>query len=232
MKIIFWNIIIGASLLACSTHFNPKYHLSYQTIEGQKQDSSILSLLKPYQDTLHIEFDAVIAQTAVPLLIKRPSSNLMNWCADAALSAYTQNKRFAEPVICILNTGGLRSSFGAGNLSLADFYQLMPFDNRLTLVHLPVSRIPAIANYLSVSGGEPLANCYYNKGELIIPGLLPTHQFIWVLTSDFLSNGGDKMDFFLGLEKQETNILLRDLFIAEAKKQHMLQLDTNSRYQP
>jgi len=46
------------------------------------------------------------------------------------------------------------------------------------------------------------------------------------VTSDFLANGGDQMRFFLGLEKQETNILLRDVLIAQAKNQGELVLDS------
>ncbi len=132
--------------------------------------------------------------------------------------------------ICLLNTGGLRSSFGAGKLTLADFYKLMPFDNRVVWLHLPVSKIPDIENYLKHSGGEPIANCSFKNGKLDIPSLLPNHQYIWVLTSDFLANGGDKMNFFLGLEKEETPILLRDILIASAYLQDTLILDPQVRY--
>jgi hypothetical protein len=58
---------------------------------------------------------------------------------------------------------------------------------------------------------------------------LATHAYIWVLTSDFLANGGDQMSFFKDLEKQETGILLRDIFIAQAKNQGVLVLDTVQR---
>ena len=146
------------------------------------------------------------------------------------MSSQTANKRFSEPVICLLNTGGLRSTFGAGKLTLADFYKLMPFDNRVVWIHLPVSKITDIEKYLTKSGGEPMANCIFQDGKLAIPSLLPSHQYIWVLSSDFLANGGDQMTFFLGLEKQETTILLRDIFIETAKNQGELMLDAQPRY--
>jgi 2',3'-cyclic-nucleotide 2'-phosphodiesterase (5'-nucleotidase family) len=229
----FLYIIVGASLMACSARFKPTFEfneLTVQEMNNTKEPGTdhyqIKDFLKPFQDTLHQEFDAIIATTSTALFVKRPGSNLMNWCADAVLSNLTANKRFNEPVICLLNTGGLRSSFGIGKLTLRDFYQLMPFDNTITWVHLPVDRIADIARYLQTSGGEPIANCVYRQGQLEIPNLLPSHQYIWVLTSDFLANGGDQMRFFLGLEKQETNILLRDVLIAQAKNQGELVLDT------
>ena len=231
MKTIFWYTIIGASLVACSTHFKPTYSISYLAIQKQNPDSSTIKLIAPYQDTLAQEFGAVVAETTEDLVLKRPSSNLMNWCADAVLSTQTSNKRFSEPVICLLNTGGLRSSFGAGALTLADFYKLMPFDNRLVWVHYPVSKLKDIENYLVQSGGEPIANCSLVNGQLQIAQRLPQHEFIWILTSDFLANGGDQMSFFLNEEKQETNLLLRDIFISAAQAQQTLVLDSKPRIQ-
>jgi hypothetical protein len=140
-----WYIIIGASLMACSARFTPTFQIKAHPIFGEPNtDSALVQILQPYQDTLHQEFDAIIASTKEALYVSRPTSNLMNWCADAVWSSQTANKRMSEPVICLLNTGGLRSSFGAGNLSLADFYKLMPFDNRLVWVHLPVAKIADI----------------------------------------------------------------------------------------
>jgi 2',3'-cyclic-nucleotide 2'-phosphodiesterase (5'-nucleotidase family) len=233
----FWYIIVGASLMACSARFTPTFQIQALTVQEVKpvQDTSAVhakigAFLAPYQDTLHTEFDAFVATTPEALVLSRPSSNLMNWCADAVLSSQTANKRLSEPVICLLNTGGLRSSFGAGKLTLADFYKLMPFDNRLVWIHLPVSKISEIEKYLLKSGGEPIANCSFENGKLQIPSLLSSHAYIWILTSDFLANGGDQMNFFLGLEKQETNILLRDIFIETAKNQGVLVLDAQPRY--
>lgn len=216
--------------MACSAHFTPTFQISHQSVVETTPDSSLLKQLQPYRDTLVQEFSAYVATAPADLVISRPGSNLMNWCADAVLSSQIANKRNSEPVICLLNTGGLRSSFGAGKLTLADFYKLMPFDNRVVWIHLPVSKIVEIEKYLLLSGGEPMANCLFKNGKLEIPSLLPSHQFIWVLTSDFLANGGDKMNFFLGLEKEETNVLLRDILIETAYKQDTLLLDPQVRY--
>ena len=153
----------------------------------------------------------------------------MNWCADAVISSQLANKKLSEPVICLLNTGGLRASFGTGDLTRADFFKLMPFDNKLVWVHLPTSKLNEVEKYLLKSGGEPIANCTLTDQHLNIPGLLEQHQYIWVLTSDFLANGGDQMSFFLNETKEETNILLRDIFMTVAKQQQVLILDAQPR---
>ena len=222
-------IIIGASLSACSLFFEYKPKVSFVEINSATLDTTGLSFLVAYQDTIREEFQQVIARTPEPLLIARPGSNLMNWCADAVISSQLANKKLSEPVICLLNTGGLRASFGTGDLTRADFFKLMPFDNKLVWVHLPTSKLNEVEKYLLKSGGEPIANCTLTDQHLNIPGLLEQHQYIWVLTSDFLANGGDQMSFFLNETKEETNILLRDIFITVAKQQQVLILDAQPR---
>ncbi|MEN9700321.1 MAG: hypothetical protein RLZZ301_1519 [Bacteroidota bacterium] len=225
---IFLVCFIGASLLACSAHFRPTLSAKSLAVANLPADSTTLAFLKPYQDTLAQTFGQVIARCPEPMLVQRPSSSLMNWCADAILAQQSANLRLAEPAICLLNAGGLRSSFGQGLLTLADFYKLMPFDNRITWVHFPVSHLHLIASYLKKSGGEPLSGCLFENDQLQISGLTD-HDSIWIITSDFLANGGDNMLFFKGLEKKETNTLLRDVFIEVAKMQQELQVSNQVR---
>jgi 2',3'-cyclic-nucleotide 2'-phosphodiesterase (5'-nucleotidase family) len=144
----------------------------------------------------------------------------MNWVADAIFVNQTRTIRLSQPLICLLNTGGIRSSIGKGNVTLGDIYKVMPFDNTLIWVELPVSVIPEIEAYLKKSGGEPIANCKLINGKLEINGIRENSTHFWILTSDYLMNGGDKMEFF----QKKTNInstgkLLRDILIEELKNQ-------------
>jgi len=237
-KYLYYTIV-GASLMACSVHFNPAIKIKSISVKNIQNDKEsilaeflITQFLLPYQDTLETEFNKRVAFCNEDLIIQRPSSNLMNWCADAILSCPNIQRNANEPLICLLNKGGLRSSFGAGYLTLQDLYKLMPFDNRLVMVRYPLDQLQLIEIYLQQSGGEPMANCKYISGKLVIPDLQPSNEYIWILTSDFLANGGDQMSFFLNLEKIETNLLLRDIFISEAKHQQTLVIDSQTRYLP
>jgi hypothetical protein len=108
----------------------------------------------------------------------------------------------------------------------------MPFENTLVWVELPISVIPDIEAYLKQSGGEPISNCKIINGKLEIYGMRENTTHISVLTSDYLMNGGDKMDFF----KKKTSInstgkLLRDILIEEVKAQRTLVENTELRFQ-
>lgn len=215
------TIIIGASLLACS---------SYLTIDSKKNkeqiskeinaDEKLTNEIKPYKDSLDKKMNEVLGKSETDFIVARPSSNLMNWVADAIFVNQTRNVRLAQPLICLLNTGGIRSSIGKGDVTLGDMYKIMPFENTLVWVELPISVIPEIEIYLKKSGGEPISNCKLINGKLEINGIRQNTTHFWVLTSDYLMNGGDKMDFF----NKKTNVnstgkLLRDILIEELRNQ-------------
>lgn len=217
-------IIAGASFVACSSHLsiNSEQHVEPVTKE-LKEDDQITSAIKPFKDSLAVRMNEIIGYSEVDFYVARPSSNLMNWVADAIFVNQTKNIRLNQPVICLLNTGGIRSSIGKGNVTIGDLFKIMPFENTLVWVELPTSVIPEIEDYLKKSGGEPIANCKLIKGKLEINGMRDNSSHLWILTSDYLFNGGDKMDFF----KKKTNVnftgkLLRDLLIEEVKAQGTL----------
>ena len=221
---ILWVVFLGISIFACSSHIR-----IHELSEKSKVDSSISSSLKideliqPYKDSLDKEMNQVIGFSKDNFEIQRPSSSLMNWCADAIFANQTKNIKLAQPIFCLLNTGGLRSTIGKGTVSFTDIYKLMPFDNTIVWVELPISSIAEIEKYLSQSGGEPIANAKLENGKLLINGGNEKMTHFWVLTSDYLMNGGDKMSFF----EQRTNAimngkLLRNAFIEEVKSQDTL----------
>ena len=221
---ILWVVFLGISIFACSSHIR-----IHELSEKSKVDSSISSSLKideliqPYKDSLDKEMNQVLGFSKDNFEIQRPSSSLMNWCADAIFANQTRNIKLAQPIFCLLNTGGLRSTIGKGTISLGDIYKLMPFDNTIVWVELPISSLAEIEKYLSQSGGEPIANAKLENGKLLINGNNEKMTHFWVLTSDYLMNGGDKMSFF----EQRTNAimngkLLRNAFIEEVKSQDTL----------
>ena len=139
-----------------------------------------------------------------------------------------------EPVVVLLNAGGLRSSINRGEITVGDLYKLMPFDNVVAWVRLPVERISEIEKNLSQQAkGVALSNARFEKGKLTVSNLLPEHTHITFITSDYLAFGGDKMTFFL--QPESVNISrrnMRDVFIQAVKQQGTLTNRTEKRYIP
>jgi 2',3'-cyclic-nucleotide 2'-phosphodiesterase (5'-nucleotidase family) len=223
--------LIGASLLACSSHLTlsgTKVPLNIDSNEKQE----VSSFISPFKDSMDRAMNLILAESSISMEVGRPSSVLGNWASDALFVNQTRTVRLSEPIFCLLNTGGLRSSIGKGPVTLGDIFRIMPFENSVVWLRLPVSSLDKIEYYLQQSGGEPISNASMMNGKLMVNGVSEKTQFIWVITSDYLANGGDRMDFFQdAVERSDKKTLLRDVFIEEAKTQKNLIVSSEKRIQ-
>lgn len=223
--------IFGAGLLACSSVSTISVRSENVPItrayEGANKADSIII---PYRDALAEEMQEVIAFAAKEFTKGRPNGSLNNWSADAVLASQRYRLDDRIPTFCLLNFGGLRNPISKGEVTLADIFKLMPFDNEIVCVELPISSIQDIEKYLSRSGGEPIAGARLVNGKLEIDDFDTLSESVLVITSDYLYNGGDKMLFFENaISKYNTGLLLRDAMINQAIIQEELVWDDDER---
>jgi len=223
--------LIGASLLACSSHLNvsgTKVPLNIDSNEKQE----VSSFISPFKDSMDLAMNLILAESSISMEVGRPSSLLGNWASDALFVNQTRTVKLSEPIFCLLNTGGIRSSLGKGPVTLGDIFRIMPFENSVVWLRLPISSLEKIQYYLLQSGGEPISNASMMNGKLMVNGVSENTNYFWVITSDYLANGGDRMDFFQdAVERSDKKTLLRDVFIEEAKTQKNLIVSSEKRIQ-
>lgn len=218
--------LFGVLVFSCAPSNTASVEVSYVPVTGTG-NNHIDSLIRPYHDSLKEEMGQVLGISPRGMVAKRPGSDLMNWIADAVYVNQTKMVRLSEPVICLLNTGGIRSTINKGEITLGDLFKLMPFDNQIVWVRMPSSSIPDIEEFIKKSGGEALSNALIEHGKLKINGLNEKHNSFYVITSDYLMNGGDKATFFSKkLDVNLTGKLMRDALIEEVKVQKELSVDT------
>jgi 2',3'-cyclic-nucleotide 2'-phosphodiesterase (5'-nucleotidase family) len=229
MKSFSWIIILGAGLWACSSVNTITVHSdSIRLTDQYESDSTIDLYIKPYKDSLKEEMGVVIAQSETSFSSETGMASIGNWVANAVYSNQTRSINSKEPVMCLLNSGGIRSTLNKGPITVGDMFKLMPFDNEVVWVKMPVQSIQSIENYLTKTGCQPLSNATMKNGKLHINGLKDSDASFWILTSDYLMNGGDKMDFFQQkIEIKSPGKLLRNVLIEEAKQQQILIDDKN-----
>ncbi len=227
---LFIGLILGAGLTACSSYFVSSYKTNTTAVDAKKNHSEwVESFIKPYKDSLDADMGKRIAYAPVDLVVARPSGNLNNWVADATLKYTLRNNQIDGPVMCIFNTGGIRANLNKGNITLGDIYKIMPFDNRVVILKMPMSALKEIETYLRISGGEPISNAILDENGLKIINSNQSETFT-LITSDFLAAGGDKMYFMKkNTEVLETGWLMRDVLIDEARFQDSLMYDNTNR---
>lgn len=217
--------------MACSSHLSISgTKLSLNQESSEKQEVS--RFISPFKDSMDRAMNQVLAESSVSLEVGRPSSLLGNWASDALFVHETRAVKLSEPIFCLLNTGGIRSSLGQGEVTLGDIFRIMPFENSVVWIRLPISTLEKIQNYLQLSGGEPISNAAMRQGKLTVNGVTEKTAYFWVITTDYLANGGDRMDFFQdAIERIDKKTLLRDVFIEEAKIQKLLIVSNEKRIQ-
>ena len=215
--------------MRCNTNYNATNTvINYNLLDStMTQDSpSLAKLISPYNDGLEYKMNTVINTSEKDMLKAKPEGILSNFVADLVFEEVNELGDFNGD-LCLLNHGGLRSSLPFGNITMGNIYELMPFDNEAVLIELEGEKLLEIAHYLVNSGGEPVSNIKLSLSapELMLVNNKPINfnTTYNVITSDYLANGGDRMNFFENpVSTKKTGFKIRDLIIEhiqEEKKQ-------------
>lgn len=212
MKEYLW--ILGLFLAFASCKKNPVY---LQRIEGKQiavseeiaLDSAIVRLVAPYKDLLESDMNEVLAYTPTDLIRSRDmaETNIGNFMADLCYERgnLVFNKKTGKNIdFVLLNIGGIRANISKGNVTTKNAFKVMPFENSMVVTELSYEKIIELLDYLTKSGSpHPVSkhlNLIFENDKLISVKLnnkdLEKDQTYFVLTSDYLQHGGDRMYFF------------------------------------
>lgn len=186
--------------------------------KGMPADSAMLHVIAPYTRKMGDMLNEVIAYAPQPLVKGQPNAPLGNYIADLLLNFARNRNDIPRADMALFNNGGLRTSIAADSVRVNDIYELMPFENALLLVKMPGDSLVHIAPYLLERGGEPVAGAELHAagGEYTFTlggNPVDPNRWYYVLTSDYLAAGGDRMHFFKGMEQLPLNIKMRDAII-------------------
>ena len=221
LKILFFSALI--SLYACSKKTSiTNISESHIIINKPEIDSTIYKAMLPYKKTHDEQMYAVIAKSEDALIKADVESTLGNFFCDAVI--YETKKMLGKDSsmvdVAIFNKGGLRNSLPKGNITIGNIFELMPFDNEVVLLKLSGAQFKDMCYKIVEKGGIPIGGM-----RLTIKGTSPTDITIkgqpfdetkdyWVVTSDYLANGGDSYNFFKDAkERKIMHVLLRNMII-------------------
>lgn len=220
-------------LMACGTS---GFHNS--KIEGKKlpvtseyaETPELENFIKPYRDHINKDLDSVLSYAPETLDKSKPidkwQTPIGNLMADVTLEAadkvlFAREKRHAD--ICLLNHGGIRAILPKGDVTARTAFEIMPFENSLVVIALKGEQIREIADYLiKEKKPHPLAGMEIRLdkdatmvNDITVKGKpLELNKIYNVATSDYLSNGGDNMEFFKrGVATYDLDYKLRNVYI-------------------
>lgn len=229
MRYIWYCTALLIILIACQ----PKgqiYETSGETIaiaDTTYKNEKLEKIIAPYRADMALKMNQVIGYTSENVNHNRDSieSDLGNWVADVVFEVgfhfLRSIKKESQNIDCfaLLNKGGLRAPINQGNITVGNIYELMPFDNEIVIVKLGPEQITELIEYLLVNNGQPLSNAILtvnNEVTKLIFGnkLYSFLEPVYVITSNYLANGGDHMTFFeSNTEVIQTGVLVRDALL-------------------
>jgi 2',3'-cyclic-nucleotide 2'-phosphodiesterase (5'-nucleotidase family) len=181
-------------------------------------DSAITAMLRPYKKGVDTMMKVLIGYTDIPLTKAQPECLLGNFMADATLQA--AKKIDPQTVAAIANYGGIRLDYlPPGQLSKGQMYELMPFDNMLTIVEITGVELQKLCDHMAKYKGWPVSGLTYTiKDKVAVDVRInggPPNDFIYykIAVSDYLARGGDNCDMLTYCRKRHTSVFIRDAMI-------------------
>ncbi len=196
---------------------------SHTIINSPKIDSSIYKAMYKYKKVHDDQMYAVLAKSDDALIKGDVESTLGNFFCDAVITEtkLLLGKDSSMLNVAIFNKGGLRNSLPKGDITVGNVFELMPFDNELLMVKINGANFKDMCFKIVEKGGIPVGGM-----TLVMKGTTPTNITVngmpfdekkdyWVVTSDYLGNGGDGYNFFKNpVDKKNMNVLLRNVIIS------------------
>ncbi len=195
--------------------------------EKENQVPQIENFIKPYREHINKDLDSILAYCPETLdkstgKWQTTTGNLM---ADVTLSRGNivfQSREKKNIDICLLNSGGIRSILPKGNVTARTAFEIMPFENSLVVIALKGDQIIEMVDFfIAEKKSHPLAGVTFTidknnfaKNILVQGKPVQKETIYYVGTNDYLSNGGDNMNFFKkGVQKFDLQYKLRNILI-------------------
>lgn len=221
--LITWLLIF----ISCKTNY---VATNYKTLnitlseEVSALDSQVVQLYLPYKEILEKDMLRVISTSEIEMVKNKPESLLTNLLADILIEkgALEANSLGLEnyPLISYFNYGGIRTSLPGGDITVGTIFELMPFENEMVFVLLKGKQIQEFFNSVAEKGGDSVGGSRFiiseKKAKNVLVGnekLMPDNNY-WVVTNDYVANGGDGLEIFLQNQKLiNSGFKIRDVII-------------------
>ena len=195
--------------------------------DKQSAVPEIENYIKPFREHIDKDLNEVLAYCPENLDKSKGELQTNIGCFLADITLEKSNPIFLKREnkkidVCILNHGGIRTILPKGDVTARNAYEVMPFENSAVVVGLKKEQIIAIANYIiSEKKPHPLSGMTFTISKdkqpinILVKGKpLEENTIYYVVTSDYLSNGGDNMEFFKqNVERHDLNYKLRNIMI-------------------
>lgn len=191
-------------------------------------DEEAIATLKPYQARMDSVMNWVMGTSEMDMESGRPESLLSNLVADVLKQAGEKLLNGKAADMGLVNMGGLRNVITKGPVTCGNIYEVLPFENSLSVLTLKGTTLKMLFEDIARRGGEGVSGVALQisrDGKLLNATIggkpVVDDQLYTVATIDYLAEGNDGMISLIQAEKRENAPLwtLRRLFMDYVMKQ-------------
>ena len=244
MKLKLIVLIITLFSVSCTNTGYTISKVSYEyniKVVDSIDDIEIELIIKPFRDKIKtLEKTIGFSKESYSIRDGKLESTLGNLIADILYEE--SNPEFYKITsnnidFALFNYGGVRGTLNKGEITQHDLFTIMPWKNLATVVKIKGEKVIDSVDYFN---NENLAHPstrleieFINnkiKKILINKRKFDKNKSYYVLTSNFLQEGGDKMTFFKDpLELYNLNLNLRDLLIKSIENKKTIESKLDNR---
>lgn len=240
-------------LLSCRPHYTIHHSPDLYAVKAEGAADSLSSIalyLKPLRDSLNQSMGEVIGVATSEFKKEKGGGSLGSLVIEAmnAELQHTKPHVWADSTgslpIVLTNPGGLRiGQISKGDITLEKIFELLPFENELTLIEVNGKTLKQLAKLMQDNGGWPnnagltpdslnemkaatVIMDIMNREEKMVVQLnrskIVDEKKYRILTNDYVAGGGDNCIFLKTCPRILTGITLRDALLHYIRKQHTI----------
>ncbi len=230
LRISIFSGLLAILIVSCNSRVTLITHwksdkIAIDSTTDSLADKNYEAYLMPIKQKLDDGMNVVIGYAEEPMRTQRPESLLSNYISDAYRRVASEF--LGQPVdIAIVNRGGIRSDIRAGAVTIRKIFEIMPFENELSIIWLKGDKFMGILEHIADVGGEGVSGLRMEIRDkkplnITIGGLpIDTERVYVIATNDYLADGNSGMVQFKTPEKRiNTGIKIRDLLIDYIRKE-------------
>ncbi|MCG6187563.1 5'-nucleotidase C-terminal domain-containing protein [Maribellus maritimus] len=229
---ITYTLLITCVLLlgSCKTHYSKvSYETENLTVSESLNslDNEVVQLYLPYKNILEKDMNRVISVSNIEMEKDKPESILTNFLADLLIEegkkeAILEGLDF-QPEISFYNYFGILSNIPEGKITVENIFELMPFENEMVFLQLTGEQIKIFLDIVASSGGDSVGGVRFKISEgkaerILVAGKpLNLNEKYWLVTNDYVANGGSSMQVFtqrlkmINTHKKIRNVIIKHL---------------------
>ncbi|MEM6686303.1 MAG: 5'-nucleotidase C-terminal domain-containing protein [Bacteroidota bacterium] len=178
-------------------------------------DQEIENFIKPFRERIEEDMEKVLSYAPKNMHkgdgeLETTIGNLMADLVKSQSNPIYKKRTGKEIDICLLNHGGIRAPIPEGPIKTRTAFNVMPFENSIVVAELTSDNIHNLITYLAkAKRAHPISGLTIKlKDDIVAEALIngkpiEANTTYTVVTSDYLQNGGDRMNFLKNPESLE-----------------------------